>query len=205
MLRRVAGVIPRVAGARHREEDHAQAVVDHLGAHFGEPERRWHFAQGALHVVRFGDRPIADASTYVTIGLSERVLEQPSGPVRQELMFSCYGSFDLDAIPLTLAHVAGQVALTGRALLEFGTWPRDEGLAPRQAAAFLFSAPIYFPPEVHVIETRPPTVLVWLIPILEDEAALVAEKGWGPLERRFTQQDPDLLDLDRKSVLAPES
>jgi hypothetical protein len=50
-------------------------------------------------------------------------------------------------------------------------------------------------------ETSPSTVLVWLIPLLPEEAHYVHQHGWKSFETLLEQKNPDLLDLRRMPVI----
>jgi len=50
-------------------------------------------------------------------------------------------------------------------------------------------------------ETLPPTVIVWLVPILPAEAAYVRDAGWEQFEDLLERSDVDLFDLQRASVV----
>jgi Suppressor of fused protein (SUFU) len=68
--------------------------------------------------------------------------------------------------------------------------------------ALYCGAPVYFSDEFHEIEdTDPPTILVWLIPITRAEAVFIAESAWERFEDALVESDPDLLDLERPSVI----
>ncbi len=49
--------------------------------------------------------------------------------------------------------------------------------------------------------TEPPTVFAWIVPIHEEEAHYVRERGWEAFEERLEAADPDLCDLEREPVV----
>ena len=49
--------------------------------------------------------------------------------------------------------------------------------------------------------TEPPTVFVWLIPILAVEAEFVNDRGWSRFEDVLEEMNPDFGDLERRPVV----
>jgi len=49
-------------------------------------------------------------------------------------------------------------------------------------------------------ESAPPTVFVWLFPLLPDETAFVQQSGWSEFENRLELINPDLFDVCRTTV-----
>ena len=63
----------------------------------------------------------------------------------------------------------------------------------------LYSAiPVYLPDDFAQFDD---VVLVWLVPISRAEAAFVTANGWSAFEDLLSETDPDLVDVDRKSLL----
>ncbi len=42
--------------------------------------------------------------------------------------------------------------------------------------------------------------VIWMIPISDAENTFVTDCGWDAFERELVERDPDLLDLNRRSV-----
>jgi hypothetical protein len=50
-------------------------------------------------------------------------------------------------------------------------------------------------------DSSPHTVMVWLIPLLTEEANFVKDRGWSLFEDVLELENPDLMDLNRGSVV----
>lgn len=178
------------------------AVFTHFQRCLGTPDTRWHYADGRLHVLHFADRPTTDSVTFVTLGLSEIVLQQESGPVRQELLFACQREFDDLPIPEGLACIAGERAFAGRPFYDPEIIGPVGWLGRRVGVRwFMVSNPQYHGSDLGIpIHVDPPAGVVWLIPLTEAEADFAQSQGADVLARSFGRFNPDLLDLKRKSV-----
>jgi Suppressor of fused protein (SUFU) len=183
------------------DPDVLEAIADAYAAHLGTPEERRHVTE-RLHVLRYRTGEHSDVATYVTLGLAELVVRQETGDVRQELLFECHQRFASDAWVSVLTFVAGRVAIDGAAVPAFEVVALDTALRKvTGVAALLCFTPIYHSSSLHVIEgTDPPTVVVWLVPLHETEAALARRDGWESLVSILEQRQPDLLDLKRRPI-----
>jgi Suppressor of fused protein (SUFU) len=159
---------------------------------------------GLLEIVRFRNQPFPGASTIVTIGLSDEVLQvAPSTGARSELAWSYLDSahVSLDEVEQILG-AATRVALTRQqgwlpgTVLPF-SGPLIEGLEFET----LYSSDIsYFPQKVRVIdETEPVTFVASLIPIFEIETKLIKDIGWERFEKQLVESGVDVLDLSRNA------
>lgn len=155
-------------------------------------------------VTRFTRTPTADATTFMTLGLSEHQLMQPDGRVRQELIFAHYDRFKKMASETLLASVARDCLAEHKALLRGEVLgPADRLGADTEMQALYCSAPSYFPDQLAIFEEPGfgPTVFVWLVPIWESEANFVRANGHERFEELLESSDPDLLDLSRQPVV----
>lgn len=158
-----------------------------------------------VQVIRFGpDQPFAGVTTVATLGLSHHYLNQPAQPpIRQELLMHVpeHGQ------PPNLAGVLFQVA--EGLLRECRCLMRGEVIGPRgtlfagTAMTALYAAlPVYLPDDFAGYENEDgPIALTWLVPITDAEAAYVAHHGWSAFEDALVVEDPDLTDLNRRSLL----
>lgn len=183
------------------ETDVVETLAEVYEANLGTPRERRHVTE-RLHILRFSTGTLDDVATYVTLGLATLVVRQESGSVRQELMFECYDRFASDAWASVLTFVAGRVALDGTAIAAFEVVDLDTTLRKvTGVAALLCYTPIFHSPAIQVVaRTDPPTVVVWLLPLHQSEAALVNREGWEALVSRFEASQPDFHDLKRKAV-----
>jgi len=182
------------------------SIVEHLEGHLGRIERGWSAGseEGALQVVRFADRPDPGVATYATLGLSRHVLALPrEREVRQELVFAAYDRVPADQVASFLLTFAEYVAGQHRALLRGDVVGPASPLVPGAAACAVYaSLPVVYPDGFATWRgSDPPTVLVWLLPLLKREAEWVKAHGWSAFEDRLESGDPDLFDLDRAGVV----
>lgn len=177
-------------------------VLRVLRERLGEPDVEWDFADGRLHVLRFPDRPQKGDFTFLTVGLSEVILQQDSGPIRQELLFACTKKYAELPIADGLALLAGERALAGRPFYDGELLGPAGWLGNRVGLRwFLASQPQWWPGLAEPIPLDPPSGFIWLIPVTPSEAAVAEAQGTGVLEDAFGQRQPDFLDLGRRSVL----
>jgi hypothetical protein len=168
----------------------------------GRPSTQWHFADGKFHVLQFRDQPVRGATTYASIGLSDVPLMQPAGQVREEFLFAAWSKHGDLGIPEGLACLAGERVLARRPFLD-GEAIGPVGWLGRgvRVNSLLALSPRYFPAALSdPLPLDPPGNFVWLVPITEREAQVVNERSSGMLEEAFEKHDPDLLNLNRRSV-----
>ena len=148
--------------------------------------------------------PVAEAQSYVTIGLSTYVLTSPSKrDSRMELLGASYKRFEELRPEGNLLTVAHDLIQEHRPLL------RGEVIGPRGPIvpgsvleAYYCALPVYFPDGLASFHgTVPRTNNMWLVPISHAESHFVWEHGWDQFEELLSARDPDLLDLARPSVV----
>jgi hypothetical protein len=156
-----------------------------------------------VQACRFRDQPYASATTYTTLGLSHHVLRMnETRDVRQELLVSVHESQAREELAGLLLEIASRVLQEQKALL------RGEVLqlgAPilhgSEATALYASLPVLFTEGLATFSgTEPPTIFVWLFPILPSEVRFIASHGWSAFEDLLERRDPDLLDLRRSPI-----
>lgn len=186
------------------------AILKHLEIYLGAVAEGWtQNGDGVplpFDVLRFDSAPSAGTVTFATVGLSQRPLLslQTGKAIPQEFMMSCHENQKDLNIPAVLQQVGAQALRRGQALLRGELMGPRGPLFPRLQLTALYAAiPIYFPDSMHSMVDRngAETVFVWLLPLYESEARLVAEKGWETFERQLADMDPDVTDLRRPAVL----
>ena len=182
------------------------SIIHHVEQHLGKIELAWR-PDGLcenVSVSRFRSQPIEGMTTYVTLGLSHHTLSMPNErEVRQELVFSAFEYIAGEEIARFLLRIADLIISREEAILRgtvIGPGKRIFSGSPMNAV--YVSLPVMFDESLATYEgTSPSTVLVWLIPILADEARYVEEHGWEAFEDLLEQKNPDLWDLRRTSVI----
>jgi len=157
-----------------------------------------------VQVAWFGpDVPFNGVTTLVTVGLSRRHLNLPTGGAwHQELLMHV----PTDDYPARAAGLLFQVA--GEMARRRAALPHGQVIGPKgplfpgsQTTAMVAVSPRYMPEAFAVcrIETAP-VILTWLVPITTGEAELIQKSGWGRLEQAFAAQNPDLADPRRAEI-----
>ena len=182
-------------------------LVAHLETYLGAIAGGWsRDAAGVpmrFQVVRFDDRPDQGLVTYSTLGLSDHVIDLPMKAVRQELVMAVRR-------PSAGPHVVSVLATVGDWMLERhqgllrGEVLRNGGAIPEGGSldSLYASVPVMLPDGFATMATTDPaTVFVWLIPVSDEEAGLVATHGWPWFEERLIERQPDLFDLNRSAIV----
>jgi hypothetical protein len=182
------------------DDEVIEAVATVFERNLGRLHERHHVSD-RLHVLRF-DNLESKMVTYVSLGLSRLELTQEAGPIRQEILVDCHRRFSNEHWVAVVSSVAGRVAIDERALAAFEIVPLDPTLARLTGTpALLCYTPIHHGEAVHVITaTRPPTVIVGLVPLRASEVAFASEHGWEELIAAIEDRQPDLLDMKRRPV-----
>jgi hypothetical protein len=158
-----------------------------------------------LHVVFFSDQPSIGLTTFSTIGLSNTILELRSGrQVRQELIFTVRSeSYDTGDIASFLLTFSEELMKTGIALMRGEVVGPGDSIIPNVTCSGVYACgPVFFEKEFHVLtSTNPPTILVWLIPVLENEIKFIRQFGWDSFENELEKQNVDFWNLDRESIV----
>jgi len=181
-------------------------LPEHLEKHLGLLEGGWKSRRSPtrLFCARFPKKPVPEASTYVTMGLSDHVLSIPEHhELRQELVFAAYDRFAPAEVGPFLRSFAEFIEEKHRALLGGDvvgpSTPLVTGVLVNSVLAYF---PTLFEDAFGTFDgTDPPTALTWVVPLHEGEANHAHAKGWRSLENLFESKAPDLLDLLRPSVL----
>jgi Suppressor of fused protein (SUFU) len=184
-------------------------LIGHLESELGRIEAGWRDSGGTkwpFYVLRFRGGPIDDCVTYCTLGISEIPLKSPMSDklIRHELFMMARPVFCDRNIPALLHQVGMEAIASGRARL------RGELIGPRGTlvhgagmAALYVTSPVYHPDSFACYS--PPgnaaRVIAWLVPITLAEALYVKAEGWESFELKLSEVDPDLLDLNRPSIV----
>ncbi|MEF9416832.1 suppressor of fused domain protein [Ralstonia sp. SM1864_UCD524_TZ4] len=184
-------------------------IIEHLERHLGPIAEGWGTPissddQSRVRIVRFSNVPYDGAMTFCTVGHSDHVAEMDDGrTVRQELLFSTAGSYPADQVASFLLTLSSYLRSRTKALLRGEVIGPSAPVIPGVAANAVYaSMPVIFPQGLEVYsESVPSTVLVWLVPLSASEAGFVRKEGWSRFEDLLEERNPDLLDLDRPSLV----
>jgi hypothetical protein len=79
--------------------------------------------------------------------------------------------------------------------------PRGKLFEHGTTTALYAAAPVYLPDDfAECAEGNRTIVLVWLVPITDDEAEYVRTHGWNSFEDALVAEDPDLTVVDRPPI-----
>lgn len=180
-------------------------LISHLESHLGSISRGFKDAnsESPISVAIFADQPFVGATTYVTIGLSRKVLRGSSiQGLRQELIVSTHSEFDDKQVSSFLMTFADSIAKEGRCLC------RGEVIGPSGPVIFgtlmnsvYCTVPMVYSDSISVFkDSTPQTVFVWVIPIYEEEANFVRNFGWKAFEAELEREEADVWSFHRRSV-----
>ena len=181
-------------------------LISHIENTLGQLEQGWSFREGSspVQVVRFRNQPFDGVVTYVTLGLSNILLSMPRGrDVRQEFVFTAYEKFSAEEIASFMLSFCDYILARNQALLRGDVVGPSAPLIPNVAVNSVYaSIPVVFDERFSTYkESSPHTVMVWLIPLLKEEADFVKANGWSQFEDVLERENPDLMELNRKSTV----
>ncbi|ACC76293.1 suppressor of fused domain protein [Paraburkholderia caribensis] len=182
-------------------------LIEHLETNLGPIAEGWKddsTVGNALRVVRFPNQPFQGASTFATLGLSESKVSLPNGNhCGQELLFAAWDRYQAPHVGSFLLTFGAQVRNRQRALLRGDVIGPSAPLIPGVAANAIYASnPVIYPEELaRYDDDGSPTVFVWLVPLMEAEGRFAKTQGWNQFEDALEKANPDLLDLDRSSVV----
>lgn len=179
-------------------------AAEHLELHLGQMDRGWSSSSvSGVHACLFRDQPVPGAITLTTLGLGNTILSMQDGrTVRQELLFAVHAERSPDEFASLLLHLADGIIATGRALLRGEVLALGSKLATDTTAEAVYATmPSVFPDALATLNgTAPPTVFVWIVPLLPSEVTFVNVSGWSKFEDRLESAQPDLFDISRPPV-----
>ncbi len=185
------------------------AIMQHYERHVGAVTAGWIADSSGedlpIHVLQIPDAPEKGARTLATVGLSKTILSPRVGGrgFRMELMLSAYDTEHFAHGRGLLYKLAMEISASGDAPLRgdvYGPLGRLFGVG--SLTSFYFATPAYFPSELAACDAGydERIAVVWVVPIAEQEAAIVRSRGWTYFEDILAAQDPDVLDLERPSL-----
>jgi hypothetical protein len=123
--------------------------------------------------------------------------------VRQELVFTAYENFPAEEIASFMLSFCDYILTRNQALLRGNVVGPSAPLIPNVAVNSVYaSIPVIFDESFSTYRTSSPhTVMVWLIPLLKEEAVFVKANGWNRFEEVLEHENPDLMELNRVSIV----
>jgi hypothetical protein len=200
---------PRVIGATHgagtvEEMTMIDGIREHYDRILGTPLDRYtvRYSRDAgqhLAIYVYADQPCAGAVALITAGLSLA----PLHGFNEELVFLCYNNYYTAELIKLLGWVATEVAESQHPLYQGQVVPpAGPLLSSTEMEALYTAAPVYLPAALWPIRFGQREIpIMWLIPIYTSEAKWITSHGPDDFESLLVEQDPDLLNLTRPSVV----
>ena len=185
-------------------------VIEHIERYLGKIQHGWtKSSTGALvpfKVVACKDGAIKGVTTFVTLGLSDVELASAVSEklIRQELLIAVRSDDETKGVPSILQQIGSQALQKGSAYLRGDViGPRGPLFEGSRLHALYSTLPVYYPqpfgtcvgPDGNHI------VMTWMVPITTSEAEYIRKHGWSKFEDCLERRNPDLLDLERPSLL----
>lgn len=184
----------------------------HLAHHLGPPSRLTAARntddnrKAPFALALFEDVPVEEAFTLVSSGISEQELTDEEGTARVEILFSAWNRFRDDSLEQTLFSLGDSIVDAGASVFpgQLFELPRTvmDNTVMRHLLAY---SPTYFDDSFASVDGAGGSIgIVWLVPLHEEEAALIESGGAEAFIDLLATRDPDLLDLRRESIVAPD-
>lgn len=181
------------------------SLIEHLEKHLGKIDQGWGESSTSSKVVavRFRDQPMDGVVTYVTLGMSNHVLQMPKGlTVRQELVFIANEQYPSAQIASFLYTFSDFLISKKRALLRGDVIGPSTPVIPGVRMNSVYAAiPVVFEDSFATYRSSDPaTVFVWLVPLIESEASIAKKIGWSKFEDFLERENIDFWNLDRAPI-----
>lgn len=185
-------------------------IVDHLEKYCGEIVEGWNQTPNGtaepFQVIRMEGGEVPDCVVFSTLGLSNFQLISPTSSrlLRHELLMLA----KISQVPENIGPVLQQIA--DEAILNNCAYIRGQTIGPRNTifqnsnfTTLYITVPVYFSEKFFSIETEMlgGVAFAWLMPITDRECEFIRSYGWKKFEDRLGELNPDMIDLDRASVI----
>jgi len=180
-------------------------IVDHLESFLGKVDKGWSDTDESdgLQIVSFPDSPDEGLITFATLGLSQHVLGiHGSKRVRQELVYVTYNSTSPEKVASFLTSLGETILKKHKALLRGEVVHLSGDTSSKMGFESVYcTIPVLFDDDFATYHgTEPPTVLVWVFPLRQEESDFISNHGWENFEDMLEAQNTDLLDLNRPRI-----
>lgn len=178
-------------------------IYEHIEHYLGPITKSWSLKDQSpeLQVLKFDNELKENVSTYVTLGLSNTILSLGQKNVRHEFVFAAYDSFNSEDIASFLLTFSLHVKETGKGMLR-GEFVEGKPLISNVKSTGVYaSIPVFWDENFQVFNGMiPPVAIVWLMPLLKDEALFIQQKGWNQFEDILEKAECDFWDLNRGPI-----
>lgn len=188
-------------------DDVTPHLIAHMESFLGPIARGWTVdstgASVPFQVVQYAGDATNGSDSFSTIGLSQFPLRsRTSGKrVRHELLMMVRHQIPASSPVGILQQVGTELIASHSALLRGDVvGPRGPLFEGSQMEALYSTIPVYLPDDFAACGD---TVIAWLVPLSDSEAAFVTDHGWEVFESRLAIDDPDLTDVRREPLNLP--
>ncbi len=181
-------------------------IVEHAEKFLGKISQGWieSATEKEFQIVCFKNAPVDGVNTFMTLGLSCHELKiSNEKTVRQELILPLSNEAPYDVIVSLLLFICELIITDHRAVLrgQVLRLPVD-AIKNFGFEGVYFTIPVFMDDRFSVFEeSRPPTVIVWAIPIYKSEADYVNANGWSKFEELLEEKSPDLFSFRRRPLV----
>ncbi|WP_343643670.1 suppressor of fused domain protein [Chryseobacterium sp.] len=158
---------------------------------------------GKLIFCRFDNQPDNNITTYLTLGLSDHILNiKEDKQVRMEILTSIYSSQENSKIYDLLLYVADKMLRTHRAILRGQVIDIPDNIFDNKEFTSVYvSVPVFFEDDFASFKvSTPATIFAWIFPLYENESNFINKNGWNKFEDELEVSDCDFWDLNRKPL-----
>lgn len=183
------------------------SLSEHVESHLGLIEKGWKDETSShnFRIVSFRHQPVKEARTYLSLGMSDHALKMgDSRTVRQEFLFSEKDNFDPEKTVSFLMSLCESIIERRSGVLRGEVISLHSELSEKVGFDGVYcSIPILFEDDFRSYDRDAlPVVIVWAVPIFQDEINFIHVNGWEPFEDLLERINPDLLSLNRKPVIS---
>ncbi len=176
--------------------------IEHVERFLGNINQGWgdKSSHQGLQIISFKNKPEEGVDTLITLGLSRHILDiSSSKKVRHELLFSIHASYSSINIFSFLLSLCEMIVKSHKPLFRGEVIQLPVDIVKKVHFDAIYCAiPVFFDDDFATCyETNPPTVIVWILPINENEADFILKNGWDKFEDILEEANIDFFALTR--------
>ncbi|PLK42146.1 hypothetical protein C0V77_22440 [Emticicia sp. TH156] len=179
-------------------------MIEHIETYLGEITTSFLLKNDKISIqaLEFQNTPFPDVTTYLTLGVSKFDLHRnPEYKFKQEYLFAAHKSFDRSEIASMLLTFSESIIEKGIALLRGEVIGEKPLISNVRANSLYVSMPVFWEDDFYTFNgSTPPTIFVWLMPIMSEEYHFVKSNGWNAFEDKLEMVECDFWDLNRKPI-----
>ncbi|MBU2714107.1 suppressor of fused domain protein [Zooshikella harenae] len=180
-------------------------IIDHAEKFLGTINQGWKDSTGSgLQVASFCNTPFKGVNSYLSLGLNRHVLSiSDTKSIRHELIMAVNDGFSSPTIVNNILFVCESILDDHKALLRGQVVKLPSELASQLGFDALYcSIPIFWDDDFSEFSgSKPPVIIVLLIPIFNQEADFIHQNGWSKFEGLLDDKNPDLFSMNREPVV----